>query len=348
MSSDAAPGRPAGTKVFFREAICRALREEMERDERVLLLGQDVAAFGGPYRETAGLFERFGPERVRNTPVAEAGTVGLGVGAAAAGLRPVVCVTYMDFLTLALDPLVNYAAKIRFKTGGQLTAPLVVKTTAGAKGQGVAHSQCLEAWLMNVPGLKVVAPSTPADAYGLLKAAVRDDGPVVFVDHKRLFPTTGELPELDGPLPLGRAAVRRRGADLTVVTYSYMTRVALEAADRLAAGGLSCEVLDLRTLAPLDLEAVCGSAGRTGALLTVEEGQVTCGVGAEVAFRVRERLPHVRVARVGARPAPVSSSPALEAFVVPDAARVAEAAQSLVKAPTAGATPGEAEEVGGA
>jgi pyruvate dehydrogenase E1 component beta subunit len=327
-------------RVFFREAIARALREEMDRDERVFLLGQDVAEFGGAYKETTGLFERFGPERVRNTPVAEAAVVGLAVGAAAAGMRPVACITYMDFLTLGLDPLVNYAAKVRYKTGGQLRASLVLKTTAGARGQGVAHSQCLEAWLMNVPGLKVVAPSTPADAYGLLKAAVRDDGPVVYVDHKRLFPTSGPVPEGEELVPLGRAVLRRHGDALTVVTYSYMTRVVLEAAAVLEREGTACDVIDLRTLAPLDAEAVCASVARTGALLTVEEGQVVCGVGAEVAFRVRERLPRARAARVGARPVPVSSNPVFEAYCLPDAGRVADAARRLLEGPAAEESPG--------
>jgi pyruvate/2-oxoglutarate/acetoin dehydrogenase E1 component len=263
-------------------------------------------------------------------PVAEAAMVGVGVGAAAAGLRPLVSITYMDFLMLGLDPLVNYAAKARFKTGGQIRVPLVVKTTAGAKGQGVAHSQCIEAWLMAVPGLKVVAPATPADAYGLLKSALREDGPVVFVDHKRLFPTAGELPAGDAATPIGKAVVRREGGDLTLVSHSYMVHVALQAAARLAEAGVSCEVIDLRTLAPLDIDLVCRSAARTGALLTLEEGQATCGVGTEVAFRVREQVGPLRVARVGALAAPVSSNPVLEAACVPDAARVVLAAGSVL------------------
>jgi pyruvate/2-oxoglutarate/acetoin dehydrogenase E1 component len=329
MTADPAPADP-GTKLFFNEAIGRALREEMDRDGRVLVLGQDVAEFGGPYKETAGLLERFGPARVRNTPVAESATVGVAVGAAAAGLRPVVFITYMDFLTLALDPLVNYGAKVRFKTGGQLRAPLVVKTTAGAKGQGVAHSQCLEAWLLSVPGLKVVAPSIPADACGLLKAAIRDEGPVVYVDHKRLFPMAGFLPRGETVVPLGSAAVRRTGQDLTIVTHSYMTRVVADAAERLAGQGISCEVIDLRTLAPLDLPTIAASVSKTRALLTVEEGQVVCGVGGEIIFRVRENFEHVRAARLGARRLPVASSPSLEAHCLPDVNRVVEAALRLL------------------
>jgi len=320
MSSDAAP---ATEKLFFREAIARALREEMRRDHRVIVLGQDVGSFGGSYKEFVGLHREFGPARVRNTPVAEAAMVGLGVGAAAAGLRPLVSITYMDFLMLGLDPLVNYAAKARYKTGGQIEVPLVVKTTAGAKGQGVSHSQCIEAWLMGVPGLKVVAPSTAADAYGLLKSALRERGPVVFIDHKRLFPTTGEVPVGEAAVPIGQAIVRRCGRHVTVAAHSYMTRVAEEAADRVAAECIDCEIVDLRTLAPLDMVTVCESAARTGALVTLEEGQLACGVGAEVAFRAREQLPALRVARVGPLAAPVSSNTVLETACLPDAERVA-------------------------
>ena len=320
-------------KLFFREAIARALREQMQTHDNVIVLGQDVGRFGGAYKEFAGLYEQFGAARVRDTPVAESSMIGIGVGAAAAGMRPVVSITYMDFLMLGLDPLVNYAAKARFKTGGQITVPVVVKTTAGAKGQGVAHSQCIEAWVMGVPGLKVVAPSTAADAYGLMMSALCEDGPVVFVDHKRLFPTAGEVLLEGGAIAIGKAAIRRRGTDLTIVTHSYMCRVAESAAEQLAAIGISCEIVDLRTLAPLDLPLLCESVTRTHALLTLEEGQVTCGVGAEIAFRVQQAIGPLRagrVARVGALPVPVSSNPVLEAATVPNAQRVVLAARSML------------------
>ena len=318
-------------KLFFREAIARAIAEEMSRDLKVILLGQDVGGFGGSYKEFVGLLARFGPDRVRDTPVAEAAMIGLGVGAAAVGLRPVVSITYMDFLMLGLDPLVNYAAKARFKTGGQITAPVVVKTTAGAKGQGVAHSQCIESWLMAVPGLKVVAPATPADAYGLMKSALRDNGPVLYVDHKRLFPTAGEVPTHEMLTPFGQAAVRRVGDHVTLASHGYMARITLDAAEELAKFSISCEVIDLRSLAPLDIAAIAASAGRTGALVTVEEGQVTCGVGAEICFQVRERVELVRVARVGALPAPVSSNPVLEAACLPNADRIVGVVRRLLK-----------------
>jgi pyruvate/2-oxoglutarate/acetoin dehydrogenase E1 component len=327
MSSDTVS---AHRKLFFREAIARALAEEMATDPKVILLGQDIGSFGGSYKEFTGLLDRFGPARVRDTPVAEAAMVGLGVGAAAAGLRPLVSITYMDFLMLGLDPLVNYAAKARYKTAGQITVPLVVKTTAGAKGQGVAHSQCIEAWLMSVPGLKVVAPSTAADAYGLLKAALRDPGPVLYVDHKRLFPMAGEVPLVETITQIGQAAVRREGRDVTLVAHAWMTHVALDAAQRLAADGISCEVIDLRSLAPLDIETIATSVARTGALVTVEEGQLTCGVGAEIACQLCERVQDIQIARVGALPAPVSSNPLLEAACIPDADRVIGAVRRLL------------------
>ncbi len=320
-----ASSAPATSKMFFREAVAKAVREEMRANSRVLILGQDVGAFGGSYREYDGLFTEFGPDRVIDMPVAENATIGVGAGAAAAGFRPLVTITYMDFLMLGFDPLINYAAKLRYKTAGALTAPLVVKTTAGAQGQGVAHSQCLEAWLMSVPGLQVVAPSNPADAYGLMKTALRADGPVVYLDHKRLFPTPGEVPLDEHVVPFGQAVIRRSGGDVTLVAHSYMVLVVLEAARRLADQGVACEVIDLRSLAPLDLDAIVGSVARTGRLVTVEEGQLTCGVGVEIAMRVFERIGPRPTARVGALPAPVSSNPVLERACIPDPERVSAA-----------------------
>jgi pyruvate dehydrogenase E1 component beta subunit len=317
-------------KVFFREAVCRALAEEMERDPRVILLGQDIGDFGGSYQETRGLWARFGADRVRDMPVAEAATVGVAAGAAAAGLRPVAFITYMDFVTLGLDALTNYAAKLRYKTAGQLRAPFVLKTTAGAKGQGVSHAQSFEAWLMNVPGLKVVAPSTPADAYGLLKSAIRDEGPVVYMDHKRLYSTAGEIPVGETLTPIGVAATRSIGTDVTLVSYSYPLTLVEEARRLLDGAGIAGEVIDLRSLAPLDIDTVAASVRKTGALLVVEEGQSTCGVAAEVAFQVRERVSDVRVARLGPRRAPVSSSPVLERYFLPSVDRVVESVRALL------------------
>jgi pyruvate/2-oxoglutarate/acetoin dehydrogenase E1 component len=327
MSNDPAP---VTKKMYFREAIAKAMREEMTRNPKVFILGQDVGAFGGSYREFDGLYAEFGAERVRDTPVAEAAMVGFGVGAAAAGFRPVVSITYMDFMMLGFDPLINYGAKLRYKTGGQLTSPVVIKATAGALGQGVAHSQCIEAWLMSVPGLKVVAPSSPADAYGLLKAALHADGPVVYIDHKKLFPIPGEVPIEETIPAFGEAIIRRAGSDVTISSHGFMVRIAMEAAQKLEAEGISAEVIDLRSLAPLDVETVAASVARTGALVTLEEGQTTCGVGAEVASRVYEKLGVRPWARVGALRAPISSNPVLEPACLPNAARVMEAVHGLL------------------
>jgi pyruvate/2-oxoglutarate/acetoin dehydrogenase E1 component len=321
-------------KMFFREAVAKAVREEMTRNPRVLVMGQDVGSFGGSYREFDGLFAEFGPARVRDMPVAENASIGVGVGAAAAGYRPLVSITYMDFLMLGFDPLINYAAKLRYKTGGKLTAPLVIKTTAGALGQGVAHSQCLEAWLMGVPGLKIVAPSTPGDAYGLMKTALRADGPVVYIDHKKLFPSPGEVPIAECAIPFGRAIVRRTGSDVTLTAHGFMVRIALAAADRLESEGVSCEVIDLRSLAPLDMSTVAESVARTGALVTLEEGQPTCGVGVEVAGRLFETMSPIPWARVGALAAPVSSNPVLERACLPDPVRVTETVLDLLRHPS--------------
>jgi pyruvate/2-oxoglutarate/acetoin dehydrogenase E1 component len=317
-------------KLFFREALARAIAEEMAREPCLFLFGQDIAEHGGSYGETRGLFERFGPARVRNTPVAEAMTIGFAAGAAAAGLRAMAFITYLDFLMLGLDALVNYAAKLRFKSAGQLTAPIVVKATAGAKGQGPTHAQSIEPWLMNVPGLTLLAPSNAGDAYGLLKTALRAPGPVVFVDHKKLFSHGGMVPEQEELIPIGRAAVRRAGRHLTLVAHSYMSVLAMEAATQLAGQGIEAEVIDLRSLWPIDWETLVGSVRQTGHLLVVEEGQVVCGVGAELAFGLRERVPELRVARLGARRAPVAASPVLEAYTIPDAQAIVRAGHGLL------------------
>jgi len=318
-------------RLFFREAIARAIAEEMEREPRVLLLGQDIAEHGGSYQETRGLYERFGAARVRNTPVAEAVTVGLAAGAAAAGLRPMAFITYVDFLMIALDPLVNYAAKLEYKSAGQLHAPMVVKATAGAKGQGPTHAQSLDSWLMNVPGLTVLAPSTAGDAYGLLKTALRSPGPVVYIDHKRLFTLGGEVPETETLIPAGSAAVRREGRHISLVAHSYMSVVTLEAARLLAGEGIEADVIDLRSLWPVDWDTLEASVRNTGHALFIEEGQVICGVGAELAFQLNERVRGLRVARIGARRVPVSASPVLEAHAIPDAQRIAESARQLLR-----------------
>jgi acetoin:2,6-dichlorophenolindophenol oxidoreductase subunit beta len=291
-------------KLKYREALRDALREEMERDPSVFCIGEGIGERGGSYKVTEGLIAQFGAGRVIDTPLSEAGFVGLGAGAAIAGSRPVVEMLFVDFLLLAMDQVVNQAAKYRFMSGGQGHVPLVIRTQGGA-GNSLAgqHSQSLEALFYHVPGLKVVMPSTPADAKGLLKSAIRDDDPVIFIEHKLLYMTDGEVPD-DGDLlvPLGRADVKRPGSDVTLVAWSHMVTKSLKAAEQLAAEGISVEVLDLRTLTPMDTDAVLESVSRTGRLVVAQEAVKRGGVASDVAAMVAElafgrlRAPIIRVA----------------------------------------------------
>ena len=303
--------------VSYRDALYEALREEMERDERVIMLGEDFAN-GGAFGVAGDLPARFGGQRVIHTPISENSFVGVAVGAAMTGLRPVVEIMFMDFIALAMDQLANHAAKIHYMYAGQYDVPLVVRTPAGAgRGYGASHSQSLESWLIQVPGLKIVAPSDPADAKGLLKSAIRADNPVVFIENKLLYPKKIEWQgdETDELVPLGVARVRREGGDVTLVSYGRMLDLALEAAELLAAEGLDCEVIDLRTLKPLDTETLYRSLAHTGRLVFVEEG--TGGIGAEVGARAAEHLPGLRLVRVAARDQPIPSSGPLEEHVIP-------------------------------
>ncbi len=277
-------------KLKYREALRAALREEMQRDPSVFCIGEGIGERGGSYKVTEGLLAEFGPQRVMDTPLSEAGFVGVGAGAAIAGSRPVVEMLFVDFLLLAMDQVVNQAAKYRFMSGGQGNVPLVVRTQGGA-GNSLAgqHSQSLEALFCHIPGLKVVMPSTPADAKGLLKSAIRDDDPVIFIEHKLLYMTDGEVPDGDDAIPLGVAAVRRPGSDVTLVAWSHMVTKCLAAAEQLAADGISVEVIDLRTLVPMDIEAVLASVRRTGRLVVAQEAVNRGGVASDVAAQVVER-----------------------------------------------------------
>jgi pyruvate dehydrogenase E1 component beta subunit len=291
------------TKLKYREALRDALREEMARDPTVFCIGEGIGERGGSYKVTEGLIAEFGPGRVVDTPLSEAGFVGLGTGAAIAGGRPVVEMLFIDFLLLAMDQVVNQAAKYRFMSGGQGNVPLVIRTQGGA-GNSLAgqHSQSLEAIFHHIPGLKVVMPSTPADAKGLLKTAIRDDDPVIFIEHKLLYMTDGEVPAEPYVIPLGQAEVKRPGTDVTLVTWSHMTIKSLQAAEELAGEGISAEVIDLRTLVPMDTETVLESVSRTGHLVIAQEAVKRGGVGSDVAAIVAERAfdslraPIVRVA----------------------------------------------------
>lgn len=274
----------------YRWAITEALREEMERDERVFLAGEDIAAHGGTFGLTRGLFKQFGGWRVKDTPISEEAIVGLAVGAAAVGMRPVVEIMFMDFITIAMDQICNQAAKMRYLYGGQVKLPMVVRALSGAGFRaGGHHSQCLESWFIHTPGLKVVMPSTPYDCKGLLKASIRDDNPVVFIEHKALLSLKGEVPEEEYLVPLGKADVKKEGKDVTIVATGWMVSKSLAAAKKLSAEGIEAEVIDPRTLSPLDEETILASVKKTGRLIIVHEAVKPCGFGAEVAAIVAEK-----------------------------------------------------------
>ena len=318
----------------MRWAITQALDEEMRRDERVCLIGQDVGAAGGVFGLSRGLFDAFGPERVRDAPISEEGLANLCVGAAMNGLRPVLEIMFMDFLSLTMDALANQAAKTRYLSGGAIAVPLVVRTLGGAGFRiGAHHGQSLEAWVTHVPGLKVIQPSTPADAKGLLKAAIRDNDPVVFVETKALLGVKGPKPPADEVLPIGKADIKRAGEHATVVATGRMVGVALEAAEVLATEGTEVEVVDPRTLVPLDKDAILDSVAKTGRVAIVHEAPKRSGFGAEVAAIIAEECLYeldAPVRRLGAAFAPIPPGVA-EEFLFPTAAGVAEAVRELVR-----------------
>jgi pyruvate dehydrogenase E1 component beta subunit len=325
----------AGREVTFSQAVNEALTEEMRADERVFILGEDVAEAGTPFKVLSGLVEEFGPARIMDSPISEAGITGLAVGAAMTGMRPVVDIMFGDFLTLAMDQVVNQAAKVHYMSGGKLKVPMVVRTTLGATRRSAAqHSQSLHAWVSHVPGLKVAVPATPADAKGLLKAAIRDDSPVVVFEDKMMYQTKGRVPAGDDFLiPLGSAEVKREGTDITIVATSSMVYVALEAADLLEADGIDAEVVDPRTTYPLDREALIASARKTGRAIVIDEGYERYGVTAELASVIADGAFYwldAPVKRMGARDVPIPFSPALEDVTVPTPETVAATARELL------------------
>jgi pyruvate dehydrogenase E1 component beta subunit len=321
------------TETTYLQAITGTLAEAMRADSAVLVLGEDVAE-GGPWGATAGLAEEFGAERVRNTPISEAAICGIAVGAAQSGLRPVVEIMFVDFVTLALDQLVNQAAKAHFMSGGQLTVPLVLRTQGGAGQRGAAqHSQSLEAWLTHVPGLKVVMPSTATDAAGLLASAIADPNPVVFVENKTLYFRKEDVADDPGSVPIGRASVVRPGGDVTVVALSRLVPESLAAAAELAADGIEVEIIDPRTLVPLDLDTIVESVTRTHRLVVAHEAVAHGGFGAEITARVQEAAfdeLDAPIGRVGAPFAPVPFSPPLEDAYLPGRADVVTAVRSVL------------------
>jgi len=334
MSSPSAVENATGVRTLtFAQAVNEALAEEMRRDETVFIIGEDVAEAGTPFKVLAGLVEEFGPERVLDSPISEPGITGLGVGAAMTGLRPVVDIMFGDFLTLVMDQLANQAAKAHYMSGGKLQVPLTLRTTLGATRRSAAqHSQSLQAWVAHVPGLKVVLPSSPADAKGLLKTAIRDNNPVVFIEDKMDYTVKGDVPDGEYLIPFGLADVKRVGEDVTIVATSSMVRVALAAAELLEEAGISAEVIDPRTISPLDEDTIVRSAEKTGRAIVVDEGHQRYGVTAEIASVIADRAFYsldAPVKRMGALDVPVPFSPTLEDVTVPTPETVAQTARQL-------------------
>jgi pyruvate dehydrogenase E1 component beta subunit len=321
-------------ELTFGQAINEALAEELRRDPAVFVIGEDVAEAGTPFKVLSGLVAEFGTERLIDSPISEAGITGLGVGAAMTGMRPVIDIMFGDFLTLVMDQLVNQAAKAHYMSGGSLRVPLVLRTTLGATRRSAAqHSQSLQAWVSHIPGLKVAIPSTPYDAKGLLKTAIRDDNPVVFIEDKLHYPLRGPVPEDEYTIPFGSADVKRAGRDVTVVATSSMVQASLAAADLLDAHGVSAEVIDPRTTRPLDVDTIAASVERTGRAIVVDEGHRMYGVTAEIGATIAERCFYhldAPVRRLGARDVPVPFSPTLEDVTVPTPETIADAALELV------------------
>jgi len=320
-------------ELRYFEAINQALFEEFERDERVFIFGEDVGLVGGTFRVTEGLMAEFGGRRVRDTPIAEAVIVGLAIGAAAGGMRPIAELMTMNFGIVAMDQIVNHAAKMRYMFGGQLKLPLVIRAPGGGGTQKAAqHSHSIESWFMNTPGLRVAIPATPADAKGLLKTAIRMDDPVIFIEHEMLYSTRGEVPEGEYLTPFGAAHVARPGRDVTIVAWSRMLLESLRAAERLAEEGIEAEVVDPRTLDPLDFDTILASVLRTRRAVIVEEGWRNVGVGAEIAARLQEHLFYdleAPVQRVAATDVPTPYAKALEQAALPHAEDIVNAALKI-------------------
>ena len=320
--------------VTYRDALNQALREEMQRDSRVFLMGEEVGVYQGAYTVSRGLLDEFGPMRGVDTPITELGFAGVGVGAAMVGLRPVIEMMTFNFALLALDQIINSAAKMRYMSGGQVGVPMVVRGPGGAALQlGSQHSQAFESWYAHIPGLKVVMPATPADAKGLLKSAIRDDNPVIFIEGEMLYNTKGEVPEGEHIVPLGRADVKRPGRDVTVICHSKTVGVSLKAAEQLAKDGVDAEVVDLRTIRPLDTEAVLDSVARTHRCVVVEEGWPFAGVGAQVVDTIQREVfdeLDAPVLRVTGADVPMPYNKQLEKAAKADPAKVISAVNQVL------------------
>ena len=321
--------------ITYRQALTEALQEEMRRDDRVFIMGEDVGAYGGAFAVTRGLWHEFGPGRVMDTPISEAAIGGVATGAALAGLRPVAEFMYVDFMTSAMDEITNQTAKLRYMFGGKAKVPVVFRAQQGAgRGNAAQHSQSLEAWFNHIPGLFVVMPSTPRDAKGLLKSAIRDDNPIVFIEHKLLYSTEGPVPEEEYVIPLGKGEVKRPGDDLTIVATSRMVLFALEASERLAGEGIQAEIIDPRTVKPLDMQLIASSVRKTGRLVVVNEGHRTGGLTSEIAARVQEDCfdyLDAPIVRVAAEDVPIPYNEGLELRAIPSADRIYAACLRLMQ-----------------
>lgn len=320
--------------LTYRDALNQALREEMTRDDRVFLMGEEVAEYDGAYKVSRGLLKEFGPKRVVDTPIAELGFAGIGVGAAMVGLRPIIEMMTWNFALLAIDQIVNSAAKMRYMSGGQIGVPIVFRGPGGAALQLAAqHSQAFESWYAHIPGLKVIAPATPADAKGLLKAAIRDDDPVVFIEGEMLYNLKGEVPDEEHVIPIGKADIKRAGSDVTIICHSKTVGPSLKAAEALAADGIEAEVIDLRTIRPLDVEAILTSVAKTNRCVVAEEGWSFAGVGAQVVDTIqREAFDALDapVLRVTGADVPMPYNKFLERAAKTDAAKIQDAAKKVL------------------
>ena len=297
----------------------------MDRDDNVLMMGEDIGKFGGAFAVSKKLYKKFGDKRILETPICEASFTGLAIGSAMHGLRPIVEIMYIDWITLAMDQLVNIGAKMFYCSNRQFKVPMVLRTQMGTKygnGYGAIHSQCLESWFLNVPGLKVIVPSTAKDFKGLMKTAIRDNNPVLFIEHKMLYGMVGEVPEGEYCIPFGKADIKRKGKDITIVTYSKMVHESLKAAANLEKAGVSIEIVDLRSLAPLDMDTVLKSVEKTQSSIIIEEGVSEGGVGAEIGMRIYESIPSAKICRIGALKMPIPYAPILEANVIPSSINI--------------------------
>lgn len=322
-------------KMTYREAVAKALADEMRADPTVIFFGEDVAEAGGVFKVTPGLYDEFGPNRVRDTPISEQAILGAALGAALTGLRPVAELMFADFIPIAMDQIANQIAKYRYMSGGQFKVPLTVRAAqGGGAGFGTQHSQCAESWLMNFPGLKVVVPSTPEDMYGLLRGAIQEDNPVFVLEHKGLYALSGDVPDSTPPMPLGKAKIVREGQDVTVVATQLMTHRSLEAAEKLAPEGIDVEVIDLRCMAPLDKDTVLNSIAKTNRLVVVEEAPHSAGWGGDIVSLAADEGIYwleAPVKRVNMGRALVAYSPPLEDAVIPNTDRIAESIRDVLR-----------------